>query len=216
MTGKPDDISRMDPTRRIEGDQKEMEKGAGTPTRSFEQYMEKAARPTSAEAKTPTVSPFDLIHGQTTLASGASFDSLLGQVKSAHGMLGDVSNQLNTKNLKLKQSQRYLLRNKLGDANAHLRAAAVKLGAEVPSPPAPTAGGGILGKFLDLVSEGQSNAIAAQNQLAALKSKGENLNPGDFLMIQVKMAHAQQEIEYASIMLSKAVDDMKTMFNVQL
>jgi hypothetical protein len=58
--------------------------------------------------------------------------------------------------------------------------------------------------------------MSAQNQLMNLKGKGADLKPADFLSIQLKLAHAQQEIEYASIMLSKAVEDIKTMFNIQL
>lgn len=41
-------------------------------------------------------------------------------------------------------------------------------------------------------------------------------NPSAYLGIQLKMAQAQQEIEYASIMLSNAVSAFKTLFNVQL
>lgn len=130
-------------------------------------------------------------------------------------MLGDMNADLNTKNLKLKQSQRYLLRSKLKNANGYLKAANAKMGVEVPQT-APATGGGILGKFLDYVSEGQSNLAAAQQQLLNLKGKGDALKPADFLAIQLKLAHAQQEIEYASIMLSKAVDDMKTLMNIQL
>jgi len=213
MSSKPDDISRLDPTRRIDQDQKQ----EGAPTRSFEQYMEKAARKPSGMEGQSQVSPFDdLMHRQTALAAGPNFDTLLNQVKSAGGMLGDINNQLNTKNLKLKQSQRYLLRNKLTDANSHLRKANTKMGAEVSDHPQSAPPGGVIGKFLGLVTEGQSNVMAAQQQLLNLKSKGGNLKPADFLMLQIQLAHAQQEIEYASIMLSKAVDDMKMMFNIQL
>lgn len=212
MTSRPDDVSRLDPLKRVGDEQKQ------TPTpgqESFESYMEKAGKQ-SGTAGTPSgVSPFELAKGQQPLATGPSFDTLLTQVKSAQGMLGDINSQLQTNNLKLKQSQRYLLRNKLKDANSYLRAANTKMGAEVPTPPE-SAGKGIVGKFLDYVSEGQSNLVAAQQQLMTLKGQGDNLKPADFLAIQLKLAHAQQEIEYASIMLSKAVEDTKTLFNIQL
>jgi hypothetical protein len=212
MTQKPDDISRAQPIKPFGEEQRP--EGAPAQGQAFEQYMEKAAgQPSSG---TPSaLSPFDLAHGQAMLSTAPNFDTLMTQVKSTQGMLGDVSTQLNTPNLRLKQSQRYLLRTKLTDANAHLRAANGKMGAELPEAKAPSSGG-ILGKFLDYVSDGQSNLAAAQNQIQALKDKGDNLKPADFLAIQLKLAHAQQQIEYASIMLSKVVDDMKTLFNVQL
>lgn len=209
MVDRPD---RLDPIRKVGEDKLP---GGPTPqTGSFEQAMEKAAQQPGA-AKPTGVSPFELAQGQMPLATGPTFDTLLTQVKSAQGMLGDINTNLQTKNLKLKPSQRYLMRNKLSDANSYLKAANTKLGAEIPPPPQPS-GGGIVGKFLDYVSEGQSNLQAAQKQLLSLKDKGEDLKPADFLTIQLKLAHAQQEIEYASIMLSKVVEDLKTMFNIQL
>ncbi len=209
MTGKPDDISRLDPTKRIGEDEQKM----GTPSQPFEQYMQRAGE--KEQVKPPGISPFDLPQGTSSLATiGPSFDSRLAQVKSAQSLLGDVNNHLNTPNLKLKQSQRYLLRNKLTDANTHLHAANAKLGAE-PGAVKPTAGGGVIGKFLDLVSEGNNNLKAAQEKLLTLKSKGD-LKPADFLVLQLKLAAAQQEIEYSSIMLGKAVEDLKMLFQVQL
>jgi hypothetical protein len=155
------------------------------------------------------------VQGKTPVTAGPSFDTLLSQVKSSQALLGDMNNQLNTKNLKLKQSQRYLLRTKLNDANSHLRAANAKMGVEVPEVPT-TAGKGVVGKFLDYVNQGHANLAAAQDQVMKLKDKGASLNPADFLSIQLKLAHAQQEIEYASIMLSKAVEDIKMLFNIQI
>ncbi len=212
MVDRPD---RLDPVRRV-GE----EKLPGGPTpqppgpQPFEKYMEQAGQQPAQAGKAPGVSPFELPQATTPLGP-PTFDSLLGQVKSAQGMLGDINSGLQTKNLKLKPSQRYLLRNKLTDANAHLQAANAKMGAEVVAPP-PSTGGGIMGKFLDYVAQGQTNLAAAQQQIGSLKDKGMSLKPADFLAVQLKLAHAQQEIEYASIMLSQAVKDMQTLFGVQL
>lgn len=212
MTSRPDDVTKLDPTRRVGDDQKST---TSAPGKGFESYMDKASEQMQGAGKTTAVSPFDLAQAQAPLATGPTFDSLLSQVKASQTMLGDMNNDLNTKNLKLKQSQRYLLRSKLGNANNYLKAANVKMGADAPTPP-PSSGGGIMGKFLDYIADGQSNLSAAQQQLMNLKGKGDALKPADFLAIQLKLAHAQQEIEYASIMLSKAVDDMKTLMNIQL
>jgi hypothetical protein len=212
MVDKPD---RLDPTRKV-GEEKMP--GGPTPQTpeagSFESYMEKAGQQPGA-GKTTGVTPFDLAQSQTPLMQGPTFDSLLSQTKSVQGVLGDINTQLQTKNLKFTSSQRYSLRKKLTDANSHLETANKKMGAEVAPPPTPS-GGGIIGKFLDYVSQGQTNLAAAQKQLISLKDQGTNLKPADFLAIQLKLAHAQQEIEYASIMLSQAVKDIQTLFNIQL
>lgn len=211
MTARPEDVTRLDPLRKVGEEHKQMT----NPSKGFNSYMEKASEQMQGSSKAGATSPFDLAQSQPPLASGPTFDSLLNQVKSSQSMLGDMSSDLNTKNLKFKQSQRYLLRSKLKNANSYLNAANAKLGVEA-SEVAPSTGGGILGKFVDYVSQGQSNLIAAQNKLVHLKDKGDHLNPADFIAIQLKLSYAQREIEYASIMLSKAVDDMKTLMNIQL
>lgn len=212
MVGQPD---RLDPIKKI-GE----EKLPGGPTpgpgpESFESYMEKAGQQASMAGKAAAPSPMELAQPPSPLTTGPTFDSLLGQARYVQGMLGDIQDQLQTKNLKLKQSDRASLRSKLKNANSYLKAANVKLGAEVPEPPTPS-GGGIIGKFLDYVTEGQANLAAAQQQIMSLKSKGDSLKPADFLAIQVKIAHAQQEIEYASMMLANAVSGLKTLFGIQL
>lgn len=212
MTSRPDDISKLDPIRKIG----EEPQSTTTPGKGFESYMEKAGQQLQNSGKTTASSPFDLAKSPAPLASGPTFDSLLSQVKSSQVMLSDMNNDLNTKNLKLKQSQRYVLRSKLTSANNYLQAANVKMGTQTPPLAPHTTGGGIMGKFLNYISDGQSNLMAAQQQLLNLKGKGDALKPADFLAIQIKLAHAQQEIEYASVMLSKAVDDLKTLMNIQL
>jgi len=215
MAESPDSVPKLDPVRRIGEDQK---LGGAPAAQGFESFMQKAGSSMPESGKPMGISPFDLAHGQTALSAGPNFDTLLSQVKSSQTMLGDMTNDLHTKNLKLKQSQKYLLRNKLKNANGYLKAANGKLGAPIPEEKEEQEGkgGGILGKFLNYISDGQNNLAAAQQQLLKLKDKGAALQPADFLAIQVKLAHAQQEIEYASIMLGKAVDNLKTLMNIQL
>ena len=210
MVERPD---RLDPIKKI-GEDKQT--GGPTPQPgSFESAMEKAAQQPSPSTKPGGVSPIELAQNPSPLTQGPSFDSLLQQTKSVQGLLGDVNTHLQTKNLKLKQSDRASLRSKLTSANSYLKAANVKMGAEVTEESTPQ-GGGILGKFLGYVTQGQANVAAAQKQLMDLKGKGDALKPADFLAIQVKLAHAQQEIEYASMMLANAVSGLKTLFNIQL
>lgn len=212
MVGSSD---RLDPVKKVGEEKLPGGPTPGTGPESFESYMEKAGQQASTAGKAAGPTPLELAQPQSPLATGPTFDSLLTQTKSVQGMLGDINTQLQTKNLKLKQSDRASLRSKLKNANSYLKAANVKMGAEVPQPPPPS-GGGIIGKFLDYVTEGQANIAAAQKQIMDLKGKGDALKPADFLAIQVKIAHAQQEIEYASMMLANAVSGLKTLFGIQL
>ncbi|MBI3237185.1 MAG: hypothetical protein HYZ48_05765 [Chlamydiales bacterium] len=186
-------------------------------SQSFASFMQADKKsPLATSGKTPLISPFELAQGQTPLAQSPTIDSLLAQIKSAQGTSEDIQNNLSYPNLKLKSSHKYLLKNKLVDANTHLRSANMKLGAQLPETTEPTKFGGPLGKFLSFLSDGQAQLGAAQQQLQDLKNKGENISPGDFLLIQVKISKASQELEYTSVLLSNAVQDFKTMMQVQL
>lgn len=211
--GAPEDVPRIQTTTPIsEGESK-------LPTetvRPFSSYMEAGQpNPLLTAGKSPQVSPFDLAHGAVP-APGPTFDTLQQQAKVTQTALGDVANQLNTPKLKLKQSTKYLLKNKLNSANGHIRSASTKLGApEVEKQEVP-AGAGPLQKFLATVTDGQKQLDASQQFLSDLSKKGEEMKPADMLLVQIKLAKAQQEIEYSSMLLSKAVDDLKMMMNIQL
>jgi hypothetical protein len=165
---------------------------------------------------TPSQSPFSLAQGQNVLASTPTFDTLITQTQAAQNALGGIKTQLNTPNLKLKASQKYLLKNKLSDANGHLRSANSKLGGEPGPEPETPAGGGPVNKFLAYITDGQNQINGAKLQLQQMKDQGGVISPGDMLLVQIKINKAQQEIEYASVLLSKAVDDLKTLMNIQL
>lgn len=212
MIARPEDIARLNATKRL-GEEQE-QKLPSSPNQSFESYMNKASG--QMETSKPTnISPFDLV-ATTPLSRGTGIDSLLTQVKSTHSMLGDISTDLQQPKLKLKPSERYVLRNKLSDANSNIRAAHAKLGVDTPPPPPSSNSGGVIGKFLDFVSEGQANLQSAQTQLQRIQKNGDSMKPADFLAIQIKVSAAQQQIEFCSIMLAKSVEDLKSLMNIQL
>jgi uncharacterized phage infection (PIP) family protein YhgE len=186
--------------------------------RPFAPYMQEGGgetNPLMTAGKTPQVSPFDLAHGKVP-PPGPNFSTIQDQAKQAQSTLGDIHDQLNTPKLKLKQSTKYLLKNKLNSANGHIQSAAGKLGAAPAQEEEAPSGAGPLGKFLGLVTSGQRQMAQTQQQLTDLSEKGTEMRPADFLLIQIKLSKAQQELEYSSMLLGKAVDDMKQMMNIQL
>lgn len=187
-----------------------------TPDRSFQSYMEMGQAPQKApgEPGSTSPSPLDLAASQKGLAPPTQ-DTVMGQMNSTSGILGDIENQLRTKNLKLKPSQKYLLRNKLNESNSLIRSAATKLGVKVGAPPAALSRQNPIARFLSMVNDSQVQLQAAQAQLQAVDKKG-HVNPGQLLLIQIKLSKAQQELEYSSVLLSKAVEDVKTLFNIQI
>lgn len=184
--------------------------------RPFSSFMQEGGpNPLTEQAKPGQISPFDLARGNVP-AAGPTLQTIEQQAKVAQTTLGDVSNQLNTPKLKLKQSTKYLLKNKLGSAKGHIASASAKLGAPAVPEKEASSIGGPLGKFVSLVTDGQNQLEAAQQHLTMLSAKGSQMSPADMLLVQIKLNKAQQELEYSSMLLSKAVDDIKMLINIQL
>lgn len=184
---------------------------------AFSSFMQGA--PAGAETtKSQMISPFDLAQqGPKAGLPTPNIGTLMAQVQLAQSSMSDLQTQLSYPNLKLKASQKYIVKNKLTDANDNLRTANAKLG--IPPTEEMSQGSGAagpLGRFLNYVSDGMNQLESAKRQLSNLKEQGHNLTPADFLLIQIKMNKAQQEIDFTSVLLSKAVEDFKMMMNIQL
>ncbi len=212
----PGEISgpnNIDPTKSIQPGGEQQPK----PSQSFESYMKEGGGPQGPGAKTEGPSPLDLAaQGKAAVTTGPTNESILGQMNSTASVLGDLQNQMNNKNLNLRQSQKYLLRNKLTSANQNIRTAAKKTGVDT-GPPVPQFNRkNPVNKFLGLLSDSQNQLSNAQSKIQELNANGQSMNPGELLLVQVKLAKAQQELEYSSVLLSTAVSDIKTLFNIQL
>lgn len=203
---KPERIERLMPA-----GGSDQPREAGTPFKALMQ---------GPEAKPPgAVSPFELAKaGAQPLAAGPTIATIQSQVVHAQATLGDLSNLLSTPHLKIKPSTKYLLGSKLTEAAQQLRTVNAKVGgnpAEEEEQELPS-GLGPIQKFLGYVSAGQASLAAARKKVQDLSERADSLNPAELLLVQIKLNKAQQLIDYSSVLLSKAVDDMKMLFNVQL
>jgi hypothetical protein len=210
----PDDISNVTPNKPVEPLGQEPEQpGRDMPGKPFESYMKE---PQAAE-KPGGLSPMDLPgEGKGKGGAGPTMDSLHKQVQQTSNLLGTVHDQLGTKNLALKQSQKYLLRNKLSESNSEIRGAAEKVGVDVGKAPSRSTRQNPIARFLSLITDSQQQLGAAAGKIQAMNSEGKSLAPGELLLTQVKLSKAQQELEYSSVILSKAIDDIKMIFNIQI
>lgn len=188
-----------------------------TPT-GFDSYMEGTAGKQTPPGTPPAVggpTPMDLARPPAISTAGISYDSILAQAKVAKDTLGTVEKQLNDQSLKLKRSQSHLIKQKLDDANSHLRAAGSKLGTSIPEDKMPPGTGGI-SRFLAMVNSGQDKLEEVQRQLQQLAASGQQMNPADLMAIQIKMGLASQEIEYTSTLLGKVIQSTTQIINTQL
>lgn len=161
--------------------------------------------------------PASLVNPQSLANQGIepSFDTLISQVGTSQDSLTNVKNQLKTNNLQFRRSQQHLLRNKLSDASTYLRAANSRLGAETPPMPSQS-GAKPIERFINYVTDGENQLAAAKQKILDMQKKGDQLTPADFMLVQIKMSQAQQEIEYSSILLSKVIDAIKQTLNIAL
>lgn len=145
-----------------------------------------------------------------------SLDSVLAQVGSLQDGIGSLQTKLNTKDLRLTNSQKSLLRSKLSSSSTHLRAVNETLGVQPPPAPPTQTDKGPLAKLFGYLSDGQTQLNAAQQRLNDTKGNIQSLTPGELLLMQSKLSQAQQEIEYSSLVVSKAVTALTQLLNTQL
>jgi hypothetical protein len=49
-----------------------------------------------------------------------------------------------------------------------------------------------------------------------MRKSGNQMSPADFLIVQIRMSQAQQEIEYSSLLLGKVIDSIRTTLSIQI
>ncbi len=170
----------------------------------------------SITAPPPGISPAEVPQAANLTQAQPTVDSVLAQIGVAQDGIGSLQTKLNTKNLQLTNSQKSLLRSKLSSSATHLRAVNETLGVEPPPAPPLQTEKGPLAKVFSYLTDGEAQLSAAQDSLQKLGEKGGFINPGQLLLIQTKVNQAQQEIDYSSLLVSKAVTALTQLLNTQL
>jgi hypothetical protein len=180
--------------------------------RPFADYMREEPQVKAQQAP----SPMQALTPQTNISGPPTMDSVQEQMKATSSQLGDINQKLNTPNLKLKPSEKFLVRSKLEDAHTNIREAAQKVGVDT-GPQLDTKGlQNPIAKFLALIGDGQQQLESAQTMIAKYSENGQVVNPGELLLAQIKINRAQQQLDFSSIVLAKAIEGIKTLFNVQI
>jgi hypothetical protein len=195
---------------------------------SFSSLMQNTA---SKEVQSPKmISPFDLAGAKPNMPQTPQ--ALLAQLQLLQNTMTNIQGQMAYPNLKMKPAQRTVIKNKLSSANTSLQAINSKMGSgkdqEEDAAGAPSKGAsskidkdagrpqGPISQFLGYVTDGIQQLENAKKQVQALSQNSDSMNPGDFLFIQLKVAKAQQELEFTSSLMAKVVEDFKMIMNIQL
>ncbi|GAB5412198.1 MAG: hypothetical protein ChlgKO_13120 [Chlamydiales bacterium] len=184
--------------------------GQETPE-SFESMMEQPEGGMGAE-KTGGPSPFDL--PQRAQSSGPpTMDDLRGQMDIASGELNKTEENLK-KNPKFNQSQKYLIKKKLGTAQDNIRYVSGKMGNE--QIPFVSKAANPIDRFLDMIQDSQDQISGASKKMQKASQSKDSMNPGEMLHIQTKIQKANIELNFVSILVADAASGIKTMFNMQI
>lgn len=71
-------------------------------------------------------------------------------------------------------------------------------------------------KFLKYLTESDKKLSTTVQEVSALNTTKERLTPEKLLAVQIKLNFIQQELEFFSNTLSKAIESVKTIMNVQI
>jgi len=194
-----------------------------TPTTSFEQIIQRAGPEGAEMGGTPpsgAVSPESLaglgrpVGVSAHEATGSTVFEALENATSQNQGLQTRLQQTNVNDLS--RSQQFMLNQKLSSANDHIQSAANRAGVDTSKFGQPTAvPGGPIGKFLNMLSEGQQMLTSARNQIPLMADAG-TIKPGDFLAIQMKMSVAQIDLDFASQILGKTSDALSKLMNINI
>lgn len=207
--------SDLDPNRSLNsGSITPEEPAEGSSTKSFSSLMQNNLA--EQEPNMAAINPMQL--AQMATAGVANPNTILAQIQMMQNNMLNVKGQFSDPNLKLSNAQKITVKNKLTSANANLEAAHRKVGGSLDkednqNEDSPSQGP--ISQFLGMLCNGIDQLESTKQHVKTVSTNGQ-LSPGDFLMIQIKLAKASQEIEFTGVLLSKTLDGFKQLMNVQI
>ena len=152
----------------------------------------------------------------------ASPDTLIQKAHTAIAQIEDVKGKLAQPNLEIKGSIQTLLTNKLSHIDESLKVALNRAGSEYASPVAGPGKGEVaspqnpIERFLGFLTHGQYQLQKLAEDVHQMHLSKTEISPASMLAIQIKVGYVQQEIEFFTALLNKALESTKTIMNVQV
>jgi len=149
------------------------------------------------------------------VATRSSPNDLVAQAEDVIAQIDTLKTKLETPELDIKSSVQTLLRNKLNHIDENLKVALDKTGSEYAKPERSEGMSKPIDRFLGLLTHSQNQLETLASDVKAMAVENE-MSPASMLLIQIKVAKVQQEIELFTSMLNKALESTKTIMNVQV
>lgn len=187
----------------------------------FDNAMEEAKTPATATQDPSRTSLMDTVRNMNyanTHPSQATQANLIAQTQEAITQIEKIKKALESPNVSVKKSAQSLLNSKLEHIDESLKVALSKTGIEyVPVAEAGKTPNRVnpIERFLSFLTDGQWQLEKLGDELKTM-SDSKEITPVNMLAIQVKVGMIQQELELFSTLLSKGLDSVKTIMNIQV
>lgn len=149
--------------------------------------------------------------------SSVNSKDLVAQASEVINHIGSIKQKLATPNLEIKPGTQTLLQNKLLHIDDNLRVALSKAGVEY-SPPTHADSKLVnpIERYLGFLTNGQEQLKSISHEVELMHLNRKEISPANMLRIQIKVGYIQQEIEFFTAVLNKALESTKTIMNVQV
>jgi hypothetical protein len=141
---------------------------------------------------------------------------IVAQAQDVMSRMSQIKEQLALPDQSIKPAYRDLLKNKLTHINDNLRIALSAAGVESVPPTSQTASNNPIDRFLGFLTDGQAQLQSISKEVEYMHLNKNNLNAASMLAVQIKVGFIQQELEFFSSVLNKALESTKTIMNVQV
>lgn len=173
------------------------------------------SRKISSSENKSLVSEVSKLERMADQAERSKPQELIAQAQETITRITELKEKLRTPDLDIKKSIQTELSNKLSHIDENLRIAMSKTGVEYTPPVAPKSQSAI-DRFLGLLTDGQEKLNNLSNDVARMDAAGTPFSPATMIVLQVKVGAMQQEIEFFTALLNKALESTKTIMNVQV
>ncbi|MBA3237828.1 MAG: hypothetical protein H0T62_05680 [Parachlamydiaceae bacterium] len=174
------------------------------------------SRKVSSTENTSLVSEVSKIERMADQAQRSKPQELIAQAQEAITKISELKEKLRTPDLEIKKSIQTELSNKLSHIDDNLRVAMSKTGVEYTPPVDPGKSQSAIDRFFGLLTDGQEKLNSLTNDISRMDAAGTPFSPATMIVLQVKVGAMQQEIEFFTALLNKALESTKTIMNVQV
>lgn len=146
-------------------------------------------------------------------------ENLVAQAEALQSDFAKVKDSLaQAPDVQLNKTQQSLLSEKLVHVDTTLKAALSTAGAELKIEPSDiaTLKQNPVFKFMSYLTQGEGRLQEITAQIQRLSYTNGNLSPEKLLAVQLKLGFVQQELEFFTNVVNKALESTKTIMNVQV